>query len=197
MTSDSDREKLMEREVERLARVWFEAVRDMAEPQTRVEWSETTPDAMVAKEIIKIGVRAVLAAAPSPPVVGGDGPILSERAMRVALTGVVPDDGHTIIADMQAEIERLKADYEIQMRKCDAAQIESERLRAALKPFAAMADHYPLEGNRSLRPRKGDPLHGVVTGGLPDAVITVDDLHAAKVVCMYQQYGQPSEEIDK
>ena len=36
-------------------------------------------------------------------------PTLGERSLRVALTGVVPDDDPTIIADMQAEIERLRA----------------------------------------------------------------------------------------
>jgi hypothetical protein len=35
-------------------------------------------------------------------------PTLAERSLRVALTGVVPDDDPSIIADMQAEIERLR-----------------------------------------------------------------------------------------
>ena len=36
-------------------------------------------------------------------------PTLAERSLRVALTGVVPDDDPSIIADMQAEIERLQS----------------------------------------------------------------------------------------
>lgn len=36
-------------------------------------------------------------------------PTLSDRAFRVAIHGVVPEDDQSIIADMMAEIDRLRA----------------------------------------------------------------------------------------
>ena len=35
---------------------------------------------------------------------------MSDRSLRVAMTGVVHDDDPTIIADMQLEIDRLRAE---------------------------------------------------------------------------------------
>ncbi len=46
------------------------------------------------------------------------------------------DDRLKEISKLRAEIERLKSDYEIQMRKVDIAEAESERLRAALHEIA-------------------------------------------------------------
>ena len=50
--------------------------------------------------------------------------ILAERALRVAMTGVVPDDDPHVIADMQAEIDRLTA--------------ERDRMRDALAEYACL-----------------------------------------------------------
>jgi hypothetical protein len=59
-------------------------------------------------------------------------PTLADRAMRVALTGIVPDDDPSIIADMQAEIERLTERCAAYKGQVECGAIEIERLRVAI-----------------------------------------------------------------
>jgi hypothetical protein len=67
---------------------------------------------------------------------------MSDRSLRVAMSGVVHDDDPTIIADMQAEIERLQAaldgpSYRAAVLK--ELEAENERLRAAFEQAASIA----------------------------------------------------------
>lgn len=78
----------------------------------------------------------------------------------------------------------LRAMFDFVMRFRTAAAIEDngsiiDTLAAALKPFATMAEHFPLEGGYGNRPRTG-PIYQVSSGGKPDAEFTVEDLHAAR-----------------
>lgn len=61
-----------------------------------------------------------------------------------------------------------------------AAQLESEngRLREALEPFAAMADHYPISRKYGNRPSAG-PIFQTASHDVGEAEITVEHLHAA------------------
>jgi len=58
-----------------------------------------------------------------------------------------------------------------------AATAEIERLRAALRPFAALAEHYPTERKYGNRPTSGMLFE--VSSSNKTAGYTVEDLHAA------------------
>ena len=67
-------------------------------------------------------------------------------------------------------------------------QLESEcatlaeavtQMQKALKPLAAYAPHYPLVQTYGNRPISG-PIHSVVTGRMKEALLAVEDFHAAK-----------------
>lgn len=86
--------------------------------------------------------------------------------------------------EMAAEIDRLAATQDAWHGRCvviDELQDENDRLRAALKPFALLSDHYPTQGGYGNRPSSG-MLWAVSSGGKADASVTVEDLHTAKRV---------------
>ncbi|RWK39268.1 hypothetical protein [Mesorhizobium sp.] len=51
-------------------------------------------------------------------------------------------------------------------------------LEDAIRPFAALALHYPTSRKYGNRPTTGSILH-VCSGGIPDAEITVEAIHKA------------------
>lgn len=73
--------------------------------------------------------------------------------------------------DAAEEIRELRA-------KLAAAEARAERYRAALKPFSDFAKHYPTTRRYGGRPSTGTVFE-VSSTGLPDASLTVEDLHRA------------------
>ena len=73
---------------------------------------------------------------------------LSDRAMQVALTGEVPEDDPHVIADMMAEIDRLRGlldakvtpGYELLADTIVKRDAEIDRLRSILKELADSVD---------------------------------------------------------
>ncbi len=83
---------------------------------------------------------------------------------------------HIISSD--DDINALDAGITSIVGKLTALQAENVRLKEALKPFAAYAEHYPKDRKYGNRPGTGE-WHSVESGGLVRAQIDVEDFHRA------------------
>ena len=82
---------------------------------------------------------------------------LSDRAMLVALTGEVQEDDPHIIADMMAEIDRLRAALNaIEADDPHVMMAEIDRLRAVLKALVDDVLEYERINNLSPSPGRKD-----------------------------------------